>query len=667
MPDISTIKLKIRRGTDLQRKSVTLEQGELGYTIDTRRVFIGDGVSLGGNSVGNNTLPPSPVLTNQTTALVGDTIYSNNILYQLTAADFTNLSNWANINAKPDNTYITYDASNRLTVTSSLISTATGTVVNPEGAIINTIDGIKINSDESSIAINTSINKLIVKDGGIDAAKLNTSAFNNERGLSGGNGVQIGVKIAEPLVFAAGNITLLPKSITLTYLGDDVYSAFTSSLTSGWPAITDLSLSALSTDSGAYGFKNKVINSNFDFWQRYNPSIYTSLSINPAAWPVPAPYKAADRWNTYINLPNSGYTGTYSVIRMTSDAASQAFFNSNYFLRLSSNVTGTTNLGTINTDGEGALAICSLENAYEVLGREVTLSFWARSQNPTYIVSESQIHSTPTGLWTPTIANKVFQLSNVWQYFYHTFLMPTSAQVVAASFDPSATILSPPSYTWAAPPPLSSWVFQVDLKTFWTNSSKIRHGNPGDAFASSRPGWPVFPGPAMTNSDFSLLTAGFAANKTGWYDIAQIQLERGNVPTPFEYKPVGTELVLCQRYYEKGYNVNVSPGTTFLANDIQNHEYTTYIPAGLGVNGLSAMYISHRVPFKVTKAVTPTIITYSPQTGTQGRADLIRVGTYLSSYNVTVADVNTNQFHTNTTSTTGFFDGSMQWTADAEI
>jgi hypothetical protein len=38
---------------------------------------------------------------------------------------------------------------------------------------------------------------------------------------------------------------------------------------------------------------------------------------------------------------------------------------------------------------------------------------------------------------------------------------------------------------------------------------------------------------------------------TGSIDITGVQLEPGSVATPYEYRPIGTELALCQRYYSR--------------------------------------------------------------------------------------------------------------------
>jgi uncharacterized protein YheU (UPF0270 family) len=37
------LKLLVRRGTNYDRQQITLETGELGYTTDTKRLYVGDG------------------------------------------------------------------------------------------------------------------------------------------------------------------------------------------------------------------------------------------------------------------------------------------------------------------------------------------------------------------------------------------------------------------------------------------------------------------------------------------------------------------------------------------------------------------------------------------------------------------------------------------------
>jgi len=40
--------------------------------------------------------------------------------------------------------------------------------------------------------------------------------------------------------------------------------------------------------------------------------------------------------------------------------------------------------------------------------------------------------------------------------------------------------------------------------------------------------------------------------QSGTFDIANVQLEAGSSPTPFEQRPIGMELDLCRRYFESG-------------------------------------------------------------------------------------------------------------------
>ena len=43
--------LQIRRGTDAQRQGITPLAGELIFTTDTKKLFVGDGSTVGGNQV----------------------------------------------------------------------------------------------------------------------------------------------------------------------------------------------------------------------------------------------------------------------------------------------------------------------------------------------------------------------------------------------------------------------------------------------------------------------------------------------------------------------------------------------------------------------------------------------------------------------------------------
>jgi hypothetical protein len=61
---------------------------------------------------------------------------------------------------------------------------------------------------------------------------------------------------------------------------------------------------------------------------------------------------------------------------------------------------------------------------------------------------------------------------------------------------------------------------------------------------------PSITGKTVGTSAFLELIFNLPVNNTFSLDIASVQLEPGPVATPFEQRPIGTKLALCQRYYQ---------------------------------------------------------------------------------------------------------------------
>ena len=75
----TVVKIIVRRGQESERLKVILSEGELGYTVDQARLFVGDGVTPGGRVVGNQNFGPVPVPTDYIPFLKdGDLIFDVN-------------------------------------------------------------------------------------------------------------------------------------------------------------------------------------------------------------------------------------------------------------------------------------------------------------------------------------------------------------------------------------------------------------------------------------------------------------------------------------------------------------------------------------------------------------------------------------------------------------
>ena len=93
------LKLLVRRGSDVDRQNVILSQGELGYTTDTNRLFVGDGTNLGGAVVGNKFAGSRTDVTTITNVVSGDYAFDTdgNQLYIFNGGSPSNIANWSSI------------------------------------------------------------------------------------------------------------------------------------------------------------------------------------------------------------------------------------------------------------------------------------------------------------------------------------------------------------------------------------------------------------------------------------------------------------------------------------------------------------------------------------------------------------------------------------------
>lgn len=113
------LKLLVRRGTNEDRKNITLDEGELGYASDTTRLFIGDGTTVGGNLIGNKFLGSRPDITIET-GEVNDLAFDNdnNTLQRIKQNNGSNVSDWETVSnlLSSGNTSIVIDDAQRATV-----------------------------------------------------------------------------------------------------------------------------------------------------------------------------------------------------------------------------------------------------------------------------------------------------------------------------------------------------------------------------------------------------------------------------------------------------------------------------------------------------------------------------------------------------------------------
>lgn len=156
----------------------------------------------------------------------------------------------------------------------------------------------------------------------------------------------------------------------------------------------------------------------------------------------------------------------------------------------------------------------------------------------------------------------------------------------------------------------------------------------------------------------SFLTCGFLLRPTAGVNtlqIAQVSINSGDQAFQYQPRHISEELVLCQRYFEKSYNLADVPGTV------------SAFAGGVDINSTgSTNFMRMPITFKNNKRTVPTVIPYSPHSGVSGR---IYSSTREEDIGATVGLVNESGFKIQTSNIATSAGEALtgQWIADAEL
>jgi hypothetical protein len=260
------------------------------------------------------------------------------------------------------------------------------------------------------------------------------------------------------------------------------------------------------------------------------------------------PRYLADRW------AGDSLNTTYTISQQSFTLGQTLVPNNpSYFNRMVvSSVAGASNYCVINQ---------RIERVNLLSGKTVTLSFWAKADAAKSVSIEAYqnfgVGGSPS-LPVFGIGTKKLTISTTWVKYTHTFTFPsTNGKTLGTSGDFTNIV-------------------------FWFDGGSI-HNSRTDSIGQ----------------------------QSGTFDIAQVQLEIGNIATEFEILSVEEEYSKCRRYYQKSYDVATSPGTVTASG--MNYLYSQFSSA-------TATHLGTNVSFKTPMRGNPTVISYSPSTGASGKA-----------------------------------------------
>lgn len=126
---------------------------------------------------------------------------------------------------------------------------------------------------------------------------------------------------------------------------------------------------------------------------------------------------------------------------------------------------------------------------------------------------------------------------------------------------------------------------------------------PADTLTRFEAAFALGPTDAANGIDVRVSFGGVSNLVAKTFSLADLQLEEGAVATPFEWRPVGYERLLCMRYWQQSYVDGTAAGTVTTAGC-----YSRYVEG-------NCQYATMLFPLAVPMRVSPTVAVYNPNTG----------------------------------------------------
>jgi hypothetical protein len=331
-------------------------------------------------------------------------------------------------------------------------------------------------------------------------------------------------------------------SVTNTGTGNNVLATSPTLVTPilGTPASGSL---VNCTDTNYTGFKNRIINGAMVIDQR---------NAGAAVTPTNTDY-TLDRWQ-YSATQASKFT----VQRGSASLSVLANTGLNNYMYNAVAATATLAAGDLFTQRQAIEGFNISDFQWGTANaKPVTLSFWVYTS----------VTGTHSGSFSNGAGNRCYVFSfsvpsaNTWTYV-------------------SVTVAGDTSGTWVADNTAGLYL-RLNLGA-------------GSTYLGSTGSWGSTLFVGATGSQQVVTVSG------GTFHFTGVQLEKGSTSTSFDYRPIGTELALCQRYFEKSYLDGTAVGT-FSAGDTNSVRFDPAVTSQNVMVGIN---------FAARKRASPTMTAY---------------------------------------------------------